>query len=119
MPVKPTHMGSCLWMPSVFSRWSFMSLQIASTLLKSSYRTRKVNCIWRGLLKLTMTLVLAMRDSLEMICSDRTCRCVRMTEGYVNVTYIVAAKCMAATDVTHVNRQEQITQAHAAINLQV
>ena len=73
-PVKPTHMGSWRWIPSVFRRWSFMSVQMASTLLKSSYLTRKVNCIWRGLLKLTITFVLAMRDSLLMICSDNTCQ---------------------------------------------
>ena len=73
-PVKPTHMGSWRWIPSVFRRWSFMSEQMASTLLKSWYLTRKVNCICRGLLKLTITFVLAMRDSLLMICSDNTCQ---------------------------------------------
>ena len=88
-PVKPTHMGSWRWIPSVFRRWSFMSEQMASTLLKSSYLTRKVNCIWRGLLKLTITFVLAMRDSLLMICSDNTCQPKHQSVSLVRPFYLL------------------------------
>ena len=94
-PVKPTHMGSWRWIPSVFRRWSFMSEQMASTLLKSSYLTRKVNCIWRGLLKLTITFVLAMRDSLLMICSDNTCKPKHQSVSVV-LPLIYGAACVAS-----------------------